>query len=55
MPVIAEHTMKYKKALKLFQKYKVQMEVTGSNEKAFHMAHTFLWVIGTMESLNTLY
>lgn len=42
MPVIPEHTMKYKKALRLFQKYKVQMEVTGWNEKAFHMVHTFI-------------
>ena len=42
MPVIAEHTMKYKKALTLFQKYRVEMEVTGWNEKSFHMLHTFI-------------
>ena len=42
MPVIAEHTMKYKKGLKLFQKYEVLMEVIGWDEKAFHMRHTFV-------------
>lgn len=41
MPVIAEHTMKYKKPLNLFQKYIVEMEITGWDEKAFHMSHTF--------------
>lgn len=42
MPVISEHTMKYKKSLKLFQKYEVKMEVTGWDDKSFHMLHTFL-------------
>ena len=42
MPVISEHSMKYKKALKLFQKYEVKMEVVGWNEKSFEMQHTFL-------------
>jgi len=41
-PVISEHTMKYKKPLKLFQKYIVLMEVTGWDEKYFHMTHTFI-------------
>jgi len=34
--------MKYKRPLKLFQKYEVKMEVAGWNEKAFQMLHTFL-------------
>jgi len=42
MPVISEHTMKYKKALKLFQKYEVKMEVTGWDDRSFQMLHTFL-------------
>ena len=42
MPVIAEHTMKYKRSLKPFQKYRVTMEITGWDEKRFHMIHTFL-------------
>lgn len=42
MPVIAEHTMKYKKGLKMFQKYEVKMEVIGWDDKAFQMLHTFV-------------
>jgi len=41
-PVISEHTMKYKRGLRPFQKYKVLMEVTGWDDKAFHMTHTFI-------------
>ncbi|NOZ54430.1 MAG: acyl-CoA thioesterase [Gammaproteobacteria bacterium] len=41
-PVIAEHTMKYKKGLKIFQKYTLKMEITGWDEKSFKMLHTFL-------------
>lgn len=41
MPVIAEHTMKYKRSLKPFQKYEVTMEIIGWDEKYFHMIHTF--------------
>jgi len=40
-PIITEHTMKYKKALKLFQKYTVTMTVTGWDERSFDMVHTF--------------
>lgn len=43
MPVISEHTMKYKRPLKPFQRYEVEMEIVGWDEKAFHMKHTF-WV-----------
>ena len=42
MPVISEHTMKYKKALTLFQKYEVKMEITGWDERSFQMLHTFI-------------
>lgn len=42
MPVISEHTMKYKKALKLFQKYEIKMEVTDWDDRSFHMLHTFI-------------
>lgn len=41
-PIIAEHTMKYRKPLKPFQKYQVVMEVERADEKAFYMTHTFL-------------
>lgn len=42
MPVISEHTMKYKKPLKLFKKYEIKMEVAGWDDRAFQMLHTFL-------------
>lgn len=42
IPVISEHTMKYKKPLNLFQKYEIKMEVTGWDEKSFHMLHQFI-------------
>lgn len=42
MPVISEHTMKYKKSLDLFQKYEVTMEIVGWDEKTVHMNHTFI-------------
>lgn len=42
IPVISEHTMTYKKGLKLFQKYEVLMEITSWDDKAFHMIHTFI-------------
>ncbi len=41
MPVIAEHTMSYKKPLGLFTSYQVKTEVTHWDEKYFHMKHTF--------------
>ena len=45
MPVISEHTMKYKKALTMFQSYEVTMEVVGWDDRVFNMSHTF-WVNG---------
>lgn len=41
MPVISEHTMIYKKPLKLFKRYDVKMEIIGWDDRAFHMIHTF--------------
>lgn len=41
MPVISEHSMRYRKPLGLFQKYEVSMEITGWDEKFFNMTHTF--------------
>ncbi len=41
-PMIAEHTMTYKKPLKPFQKYEVKMEIVDWDEKFFSMSHTFL-------------
>ncbi len=42
IPVIAEHTMTYKRPLKPLQRYTVSMEVTSWDEKAFHMKHLFM-------------
>lgn len=42
IPVIAEHTMTYKRSLDLFQKYEVKMEVTGWDDKVFYMSHVFI-------------
>ena len=41
IPVIAEHTMIYKKPLGLFQRYDVKLEVTHRDAKYFYMKHTF--------------
>lgn len=42
IPIITEHTMKYKKALGPFEKYIVKMDVTGWDDRNFHMLHTFV-------------
>jgi len=41
MPIIAEHTMVYKKPLGLFERYDVLLEVTHWDEKYFYMTHIF--------------
>ncbi len=41
MPVIAEHTMVYKKPLNMFERFEVLLEVTHWDEKYFYMKHTF--------------
>jgi acyl-CoA thioesterase FadM len=40
-PVIAEHTMKYKKSLHPFERYTAEMEVTHWDDKYFYMTHSF--------------
>ncbi len=41
IPVIAEHTMSYKKPLNIFQRYEVSLEMVKWDEKYFYMTHTF--------------
>ena len=41
-PVIAEHTMSYKKPLNIFQRYEVKLAVQRWDEKYFYMTHTFI-------------
>jgi acyl-CoA thioesterase FadM len=41
IPVIAEHTMIYKKPLGIFERYRVKTEVTHWDEKYFYMKHNF--------------
>ena len=41
IPVIAEHTMNYKKPLNIFERYEVKLQVTHWDEKYFYMKHTF--------------
>lgn len=41
IPVIAEHTMTYKKPLNIFQRYEVSLEMVRWDEKYFYMTHTF--------------
>jgi acyl-CoA thioesterase FadM len=42
IPVIAEHTMTYKKPLNIFRRYEVKLEVVRWDEKYFYMTHTFI-------------
>lgn len=42
IPVIAEHTMSYKRPLNVFQGYEVRLEVMKWDEKYFYMTHTFM-------------
>jgi len=41
IPVIAEHTMVYKKPLNLFDRYEVLLEMMHWDEKYFYMNHIF--------------
>lgn len=41
MPVIAEHTMTYRKPLGVFRKFKATMRLTHWDEKHFFMTHIF--------------
>lgn len=42
MPLIADHTMTYKKPLKLFQKFEVVLKLTHWDDKFFYMTHIFV-------------
>jgi acyl-CoA thioesterase FadM len=42
IPLIAEHTMTYKKPLDLFNRFNVKTEVRHWDEKYFYMTHTFI-------------
>ena len=42
MPLIAEHTMTYRKPLGLLQRFELLLEVTHWDEKFFYMNHTFM-------------
>lgn len=41
MPMIAEHTMSYKRPLKLFERFEVTLTLTHWDDKFFYMTHTF--------------
>ncbi len=41
IPVIAEHTMTYKRPLNIFERYEVNLDVTHWDEKYFYMRHVF--------------
>jgi acyl-CoA thioesterase FadM len=42
MPVISEHTMVYKKSLKAFQRFELEMSITHWDEKFVYMQHRFV-------------
>lgn len=41
MPIIAEHTMVYRKPLKVFRKFDAEMVFHSYDEKYFYMTHSF--------------
>jgi acyl-CoA thioesterase FadM len=41
MPIIAEHTMNYRRPLGIFKKFKATMQLTHWDEKYFFMTHRF--------------
>jgi len=42
MPVISEHTMRYKRPLRMFQKYHVKMHVVDWDDRVFNLTHSFV-------------
>jgi acyl-CoA thioesterase FadM len=40
-PIIADHTMTYKRPLRLFERFDVALALTHWDEKFFYMTHTF--------------
>lgn len=41
IPIVAEHTMVYKKPLKVFQRFEMKLSLTHWDEKFFYMTHIF--------------
>jgi acyl-CoA thioesterase FadM len=41
MPIVADHTMTYKRPLKLMERFDVSLSVTHWDEKFIYMTHTF--------------
>ena len=41
IPIVAEHTMIYRKPLKVFQCFELRLSLTHWDEKFFYMNHTF--------------
>ena len=41
IPIVAEHTMTYRKPLKLFQCFELRLSLTHWDDKFFYMTHTF--------------
>lgn len=41
MPIITEHSMRYKRALRLWRKYTVSMTLTHWDDRSFYMEHRF--------------
>jgi acyl-CoA thioesterase FadM len=41
IPIVAEHTMTYRKPLKVFQRFELRGSLTHWDEKFFYMTHTF--------------
>ncbi|MEJ8826211.1 thioesterase family protein [Variovorax humicola] len=41
-PIISEHTMIYKRSLRLFQKFEAVMQLTHWDDRCFYMSHQFL-------------
>lgn len=42
MPVIADHTMSYRRPLRLWEAYEVSLQLTHWDDKYFYMTHTFM-------------
>ncbi len=42
MPMVADHTMTYKRPLKVLERFDVSLAVTHWDEKFFYMTHTFI-------------
>lgn len=42
MPMVVDHTMNYKRPLKLFERFEVVLKVTHWDDKFFYMTHIFV-------------